>query len=891
MELTSDEALQKGAEAHKAGRFQEADRFYTAILQSQPNHPDTNYNMGVLAVGAGNAQEALSFFKTALEANPSVAQFWLSYIDALIRLNRLADAKAVFDKAKANGAKGDGFDKLKQSLNGRNEAPTEAGSDSHGEVQSHSNILDTLKLDQATKLAKKKSKEGFSEEAKRLYQDILERFPYNKKAHDGIKSLSGKTSGKTSKVQDPPQGQLAPLINLHRHGQLRQALEQATELLLQFPNSVILHNICGAANAGLDQLDAAIASYKQALKIKPDFAGAHYNMGSALKGKGDLEAAVASYKQALKIKPDFAEAYSNMGMALEDKGDLEAAIASYKQALKIRPDFAEAYYNMGIALKGNGELEAALASYKQALKIKPDFTEAYFNMGDVLKGLVFSKPRPDLHEVISSLLDHATYVRPSDIAQAAISLLKFEPVIRELLEEHSVGKLRQSLHETIVGLSEYPLLLKLMSICPLPDLEFEAVLTDIRSALLSSVSENIAAPEILRFQSVLALQCFTNEYVYTQNDKETEALETLKLEIEKTLSDGRQPSPQSVLCLASYVSLNNFEWIDLLFVTTNVEDVVVRQVLEPKEEIRLKSDIPILQEITDKVSSKVREQYEGNPYPRWVNLGTYFKPKTTSKFVKDINLRLYDNEIIHVAAPNILIAGCGTGQHPIGTASRFKDAKVLAVDLSLSSLAYAKRKTAEIGVQNIKYMQADILDLGKLDQQFDLVESAGVLHHMNDPMAGWRVLTSCLKPGGLMNIGLYSELSREHIVKIREEIKQLGLGASNYAMKSFRGEVIESDKEHHKRIIKSSDFYSLSTLRDLLFHVQEHRFTIPQLQGCLGELGLKFCGFDADNIIQNFQRMNTGADDPYDLDKWHSYEQANPYVFQGMYRFWCQKVS
>ena len=94
-ELTIDQALQQGIKAHKAGQLQDADRLYTAILKAQPNHPDANHNMGVLAVGVGQAEKALPFFKTALEANPSIAQFWLSYIDALIKLGKLADAQSV----------------------------------------------------------------------------------------------------------------------------------------------------------------------------------------------------------------------------------------------------------------------------------------------------------------------------------------------------------------------------------------------------------------------------------------------------------------------------------------------------------------------------------------------------------------------------------------------------------------------------------------------------------------------------------------------------------------------------------------------------------------------------------------------------------------------------
>ena len=203
MELTIDQALQQGVEAHKAGQVQEADRLYTAILKAQPKHPDANHNMGILAVGVGKVQEALPFFKTALEVNPNTTQFWLSYIDALIKLDRLADAKAVFDQAKSKGAKGDGFDELEQRL-------------------------------------------------------------------EGVKP--SKTTG--SQNQDPPQDQLQPLIELYNQGQLQQALFQTMQLLEQFPNSVTLYNIQGAAIPALGNLEAAIDSYNKAIAIKPYYAEA-----------------------------------------------------------------------------------------------------------------------------------------------------------------------------------------------------------------------------------------------------------------------------------------------------------------------------------------------------------------------------------------------------------------------------------------------------------------------------------------------------------------------------------------------------------------------------------------------------------------------------------------
>ena len=74
--------------------------------------------MGILAVGIGKVQESLPFLKTALEANPNITDFWLSYIKALIKLNRVAEAKAVFDEAKSKGVKGDGFEQIEKRLIG-----------------------------------------------------------------------------------------------------------------------------------------------------------------------------------------------------------------------------------------------------------------------------------------------------------------------------------------------------------------------------------------------------------------------------------------------------------------------------------------------------------------------------------------------------------------------------------------------------------------------------------------------------------------------------------------------------------------------------------------------------------------------------------------------------
>ena len=614
-------------------------------------------------------------------------------------------------------------------------------------------------------------------------------------------------------------------------------------------------------------------------------------MGSALQDQGKLEEAIEAYKKAIAIKPDHAEAHNNMGNALRDQGKLEEAIEAYKKAIAYKPNHADAYNNMGATLQDQGKLEEAIEAYKKAIAIKPDQAEAYNNMGNALTGMAFKQPNPGLQKIIISLLDKKTIVRPSDISSAAISLLKFEPKLKQHLQTSFLGEPEPKLLKAITDLSELPLLLKLMSVCPLPDLALENLLRDLRASLLLSISDITGSAEELKFQSALALQCFTNEYIYNHSEHEGKALTALEAVIKQTLSSGDQPSPQSVLCLASYRPLNQYDWSSSLRVSDEIEEVFTRQIVEPKQEANLKSFLPVLEEIADEVSSKVRDQYEVSPYPRWVNVGLSTKPAPISKLVNVMKLKLFDDQIKEVKTPNILIAGCGTGQHSIGTAAKFKGSKVLAIDLSLASLSYAKRKTEELGLQNIDYMQADILNLGKLGRQFDIVESAGVLHHMDDPVAGWRILSDCLKPSGLMRIALYSELARQHIVEMRQEISKAGIGSSDAAMKLYRKTVMSSDQNHYKQIFNFRDFYSLSELKDLLFHVQEHRFTLPQIQDCLSELGLKFCGFESPKVVSHFKLTNSGADDPYNLDRWHSYEEANPRAFAGMYDFWCQKIA
>jgi SAM-dependent methyltransferase len=237
--------------------------------------------------------------------------------------------------------------------------------------------------------------------------------------------------------------------------------------------------------------------------------------------------------------------------------------------------------------------------------------------------------------------------------------------------------------------------------------------------------------------------------------------------------------------------------------------------------------------------------------------------------------------------PRVLIAGCGTGWHSINAAQGYHGASVLAIDLSLTSLAHAVRKTRELGIAAIEYRHADILALGALGEQFDLIEAAGVLHHMADPLRGWRILRSLLKPHGFMRIGLYSELGRRNIVAARALIAQRGYPATVAGIRAARADIMAAPADSLlATLTRVGDFYSSSGCRDMLFHVQEHRLSLPQIAAHLDALDLEFLGFEHlhPGVASRYRAAHPQDGDMVDLEAWAAFEDANPEIFAAMYQ-------
>jgi SAM-dependent methyltransferase len=361
------------------------------------------------------------------------------------------------------------------------------------------------------------------------------------------------------------------------------------------------------------------------------------------------------------------------------------------------------------------------------------------------------------------------------------------------------------------------------------------------------------------------------------------------------MAAGDPVPPLWLAALASYVPLSSLPAAEAILHRSwpkALDGLLTQQVREPLEDRNARASIPRLTPITDGVSLLVQQQYEENPFPRWVRTASMIRPTTIDVYLHRQLPLAPVRELGKRDGVQILIAGCGTGQHSIETVQRLVGVEALAVDLSLTSLCYAQRKSRALGLTNLHYAQADIMQLGAIGRTFDLIEASGVLHHLADPPAGWRVLISLLRPRGIMRVGLYSELARSHLGAARAFIAERGYGSSADDIRRFRQELMATGSEMAwKMASEHRDFFSISECRDLLFHRQEHRFTLPQVSALLVECGLQFLGFELEgSLLGQFRRRFPDPSALTDLELWHAFETENPHTFISMYQFFVQKA-
>jgi SAM-dependent methyltransferase/Tfp pilus assembly protein PilF len=729
---------------------------------------------------------------------------------------------------------------------------------------------------------------------------------------------------------------LALAIDQHRAGQLTQAERTYRQILAANPDHADSLHLLGIIAHQRGEHEAAVDLIGRAIARGAPFAPFHYNLGLALAALGRATDAVTQFERAIALKGDYADAHSSLADALRDQGLIEQALASSERAAALKPS-AEAHNKVGAMLLGLGRSDEAMARCERALALKPDLFEAHMNLarlhlgaGRLVQGASCAVSALDLRDTLEArtlfvrcvrdtrasgdvgrlrglILRGLTepWGRPDELTSIAISIVMCDDALRAIVARAPAEWPRQLpaqdvLSPAVLPALRDPLLLRLLEAAPNTDLALEQFLTQARRALLDialrATPDQPVDEAMLPFFCALARQCFVNEYVFFCAPEE--AAETRKLSdlLAAALPSGAPVSPLWPVAVAAHVplftlphaaALETRAWPD------EVNEVLTQQIREPREERELRAKIPRLTAIDDAVSLKVREMYEENPYPRWIKVAPTEGPKTLAPFLR-ARFPALGPAAFPKSSLDILVAGCGTGRQAIEMAQRFISANVLAIDLSLASLAYAKRKTRELGLANLEYAQADIVQLGQIGKSFDLIESSGVLHHLDDPWAGWRVLLSLLRPGGVMRVGLYSELGRPGVIAGRALVAERGYRADTDGIQRFRQELITGKfaPPLGDLITKAHDFFTTSELRDLVFHVREHRMAIPQIAAFLRESKLEFLGFELDALAVRRYRTRFPDDRTMtDLDCWHIFETENPDAFFFTYQFWVRSQS
>jgi tetratricopeptide (TPR) repeat protein/SAM-dependent methyltransferase len=686
---------------------------------------------------------------------------------------------------------------------------------------------------------------------------------------------------------------------LSEAGELDEAERVLRSALARTPQDPAALNALGITLQQAGKLDEALAVYERGIALAPRDDGLRNNYGRTLRDAGRMEQALAALRAALDINPSNLMAELNLGNVLRDSGALQDAIAAYERVVARAPGFDMAFHNLGEALLDAGRADEALEAFRRALRAAPAVGAHYQRFVDTVGHLSGAVLGPADRELVAQCVARDD-LELTGFAAAAFDLIAMEPGLGALIEasDHSPQEFatRMASDAGLTALSD-PLFLDLISRTVVPDARAERLLSAFRRASLDRWAGGFSADEASRWVAPLtglALQCFLNEYAYAIEDEEGVLVARLADLVGRASGHVAETSA-AVALLACYRSLRRAPEVRKIaesvvgkLAEPGLARLVGRQVTEPADEARIQAKLPALTAIADPTSRAVQTQYEENPYPRWNALPVMVGAQPMQQKIRSL-FPFLDSQVPE--RPRLLIAGCGTGRHAVLAALLHPDARILAIDLSRASLAFAARRAVEFGAANITFAQADILEMTALEDAFDVIDCAGVLHHLHDPMAGWRALRGLLAYQGFMRIALYSELGRQAVVAARDLIVESGCAADAEGIRMVRQLILDLPMAHPARAVtQSPDFWSMSGCRDLLFHVQEHRFTLPRIAEALVALDLEFLGFEiADPGIRPAFRSEFPEDvHERSLANWAQFESRHPRTFGGMYQFWAR---
>lgn len=638
----------------------------------------------------------------------------------------------------------------------------------------------------------------------------------------------------------------------------------------------------------------------EALAADSSMADVHFTLAIMERTKPHLGLRMENINRNIRDKKALTHAYQNILYVLKSKKQYKEALICQEELCRLEPDDAGAKINLAFLYNITSDKLSALRVLAELIRDYPE-EPTYRGLFSNLCGIVsLTQFDPLLQNALQACFDDIYSCNLHKALPLWLKLVITDPQCADILSiEHStdtalMDQCFERLKPAEPSFINNPFYLDGLRLLLISELAMENILKNMRRWLclnLHRLHQDGRLPAFEDFLCALGEQLFYNEYIYSQSEAEIKVIDTL-------ISDLRAGEALDISRLQAYALISCYHPLNEIFPdaeaelealaqsSTSFARLVTTQFENPRTEEKLRPALRSFGRMQNDVSRKVQSQYEENPYPRWISMPTTPMHNDDIAFAEEHRYKEY----------RVLVAGCGTGRQALSSATHYPNAHITAIDLSRTSLAYGLRKAQETHLADrISFIHADILDMKEWDGQFDIIECSGVLHHMEDPFAGWKTLNDLLVPGGYFKVGLYSALARQQIVEARQYIAEKNYSPTPEGIRACRDEIIALPVHHPMRqhLIGSNDFFSMSLLRDLIFHVQEHRMTLPQIQEMMDKLGLTCLSVNMPTAAHLLGYEKTFPQDTLrnNLLNWHSYEIQHPDSFVSMYQFWSQKKS
>ncbi|MDA7577058.1 tetratricopeptide repeat protein [Candidatus Pelagibacter sp.] len=219
-------------------------------------------------------------------------------------------------------------------------------------------------------------------------------------------------------------------IEAHRDGKFEDAKKIYQKILEINPNMPEIHNNLALVMVKFGKLIDAEASLKKAIEIKPDFVDAHYNLGTLLLTLNKLDEAEIRFEKVINIKPNHINAVFNLGETLLKKKKLKDAEELFKKTIEYQPNHGLAYNRLGSIYFAAGKLKDSEIFYKEAIKLNSNYAKAHCDLG------ILQKEMGKMNEALSSYLNATRLKKNYKEAHYGLGIIYYENNNLENATEH-----------------------------------------------------------------------------------------------------------------------------------------------------------------------------------------------------------------------------------------------------------------------------------------------------------------------------------------------------------------------------------------------------------------------------------------------------------------------